>query len=128
MFSGKQSGRAEEAIRFYISLFRNSELKQITRFKAGESAGEEGTVKHALFSLDGQEYMAIDGGTQHQFSFTPAISIYVTCEGEEETATLYEQLSTGGKVLMPLGAYGFSKRFGWVEDQFGVSWQLNFPS
>ena len=127
MFVGAQSGKAEQAIRFYISLFKNSELKKITYFKSGEP-GNEGTVKHALFSLDGQEYMANDGGAAHQFSFTPAISIYVACQSGEEIAMLYEQLSADGKILMPLGDYGFSKKFGWTEDRYGVSWQLNLEA
>lgn len=61
----------------------------------------------------------------HAFNFTPSMSLFVDCENEEEISHLYNALSAGGAVLMPLGNYGFSPRFGWVNDRFGVSWQLN---
>jgi predicted 3-demethylubiquinone-9 3-methyltransferase (glyoxalase superfamily) len=125
MFAGDQCGRAEEAIKFYTSLFRQSEVKKIEYFKAGEPGGKEGTIKHALFSLAGQEYMAIDSALGHSFSFSPSISIYVSCENEEEINRLFKSLLEGGSAMMPLNAYGFSKRFGWVTDKYGISWQLN---
>ncbi|MNO02198.1 3-demethylubiquinone-9 3-methyltransferase [compost metagenome] len=62
---------------------------------------------------------------KHGFTFTPAVSLYVNCESEAESDRVYEALSQGGQVLMPLGEYPFSSKFGWVADQFGVSWQLN---
>lgn len=68
--------------------------------------------------------MAIDSSGEHKFSFTPAISIFVNCETEEEIDTLYKKLSEGGGAMMPLGDYGFSKKFGWIADRYGVSWQL----
>ncbi|WP_242928483.1 VOC family protein [Pontibacter vulgaris] len=125
MFVGDQFGKAEEAVRFYTSLFKNSEIKHIEYFKAGEPGGQEGTVKHAQFILAGQEYMASENPMSHQFTFTPAISIYVTCETEEEIETLFQKLSEGGNIMMPLGDYGFSKKFGWLSDKYGISWQLN---
>ncbi|OKL39410.1 VOC family protein [Pontibacter flavimaris] len=125
LFVGEQSGKAEEAINLYTSLFRESEIKHLEYFKAGEPGGEEGTVKQAIFTLAGQEYRAMDGGVGHQFSFTPAISIFVNCESEEEIDMLYGKLSEAGSALMPLGNYGFSKKFGWLNDKYGVSWQLN---
>lgn len=125
MFVGEQYGKAEEAINFYISLFKESGILHIDYYKANEPGGKEGTVKHATFTLAGQTYMAIDSGAAHQFNFTPAISIYVNCESEEELETLYKSLSEGGSLLMPLGDYGFSKKFGWVADKYGVNWQLN---
>jgi predicted 3-demethylubiquinone-9 3-methyltransferase (glyoxalase superfamily) len=64
---------------------------------------------------------------KHQFSFTPSFSIFVTCDTEEELDNLYEKLLIDGQALMPLGDYGFSKKFGWLNDRFGVSWQLNLP-
>ncbi len=69
--------------------------------------------------------MAIDS-FGHDFTFTPSISLFVKCDSEEELETLYEKLSEGGEVAMPLDDYGFSTKFGWVQDRFGVSWQLNF--
>jgi predicted 3-demethylubiquinone-9 3-methyltransferase (glyoxalase superfamily) len=127
MFVGKQHGKADEAIHFYVSLFRNSKVVNIERYGAGEG-GSEGTVKHAVFMLNGQEYMAMDSSLAHNFTFTPAISIFVTCETEEEIDTLFKELSDSGSVFMDLNKYPFSEKFGWVEDKFGVSWQLNLVS
>jgi predicted 3-demethylubiquinone-9 3-methyltransferase (glyoxalase superfamily) len=70
--------------------------------------------------------MAMDSAHAHKFTFTPAISIFVECETEAELDTLYKVLSEGGEALMPLNNYGFSKKFGWVNDRYGVSWQLNW--
>ena len=126
MFVGEQFGKAEEAIKFYTSLFKNSGIQHIEHYKANEPGGKEGTVKLATFTLAGQTYMDIDSGFEHKFTFTPAISIYVNCESEEELETLYKSLSDGGGILMPLGDYGFSKKFGWVADKYGVNWQLNW--
>lgn len=120
-----QDGNAEEAMNFYISLFDNSEIVNITRYGADE-IGKEGTVMHAIFSLNGQEYRCIDSHVKHGFTFTPAMSLYVTCDTEEEIDKVFEKLSEGGKILMPLGSYPFSERFGWVNDKYGVSWQLTF--
>lgn len=125
MFVGDTAGKAEEAIRFYTSLFRYSHITGIEKYKAGEPGGREGMVKAATFVLDGQEYMASDSAGPHQFGFTPAISIFVHCQSEEEQHMLYSKLSEGGSIMMPLDAYGFSKRFAWVADRYGVSWQLN---
>ena len=124
MFDGNQNGKAEEAINFYTSLFKNSRIINIARSSPGQ--GEpEGTVQHAVFSLDGQEYMAMESNGDHHFTFTPAMSIFVKCETEEEIDELYEKLAKGGSVLMELNKYPFSKKFGWVQDRYGVSWQLN---
>ena len=125
MFVGEQFGKAEEAIKFYTSLFKNSKVKSIERFNTGDPQGKEGTVKHALFTIDGLEYMAIDSPLEHKFSFTPSISIYVKCENENEIKTLFDKLSVNGQVFMPLNKYPFSEKFGWLADKYGVSWQLN---
>ena len=69
--------------------------------------------------------MCFDSPTKHDFTFTPAISIFVECESEAEQDQAFAQMSADGKVFMPLASYGFSKKFGWVSDRFGVSWQLN---
>lgn len=126
------NGNAEEAMNFYISQFNGSERSEaersevlsITRYGANE-AGKEGTVMHAVFSLNGQVFMCIDSSVQQEFTFTPAMSLYVSCETEGEINRLYAELSEGGKVLMPLAAYPFSEKFCWVEDRYGVSWQLS---
>jgi predicted 3-demethylubiquinone-9 3-methyltransferase (glyoxalase superfamily) len=122
-----QDGKAEEAMNYYISIIDDSEIRSIIRYGANE-AGDEGTVMQATFSLKGQEFMCIDSNVQHQFSFTPSFSFFVTCDTEEEINHLYENLIEGGQALMPIGNYGFRQRFGWLNDRFGVSWQLTLPS
>ena len=79
-------------------------------------------------SLAGQTFMCIDSPVKHGFTFTPAMSLFVDCADEPEIDTLFAKLSEGGQVLMPLGQYPFASKFGWVSDQFGVSWQLNLPN
>jgi len=119
-------GQAEEAMELYTSLFPNSEIVAITRYGPGEE-GPEGTVQHATFTLNGQPFMAIDSYVQHGFTFTPSMSLYVTCETDAEVDRLYQILSEGGQVMMPLDAYPFSAKFAWLADRFGVSWQLSLP-
>lgn len=117
-------GRAEEAINFYLPLFKNSKIVSMVRY-GKEGPGTEGTVMHAVFQLDGQEFMAIDSAIKHGFTFTPAQSFYVRCESEAEVDALFGKLAEGGQALMPLGEYPFSAKFGWVADRFGVSWQVS---
>ncbi len=118
------TGQAEEAMEFYTALFPNSRVIQIERYGPGE-AGPEGTVKTAVFELCGQRFMCIDSPIKHEFGFTPAISFFVECENEQEFQRYFDALERGGEVLMPIGDYGFSRKFSWVNDRFGVSWQLN---
>ena len=118
------TGKAEEAMTFYTSLFKQSQIRRLTRYGPNE-AGVEGTVQHALFTLNGQEFMCVDSSVQHAFTFTPSISLYVRCDTEAEIDTLFARLSEGGQVFMPLSNYGFSAKFAWIADPFGVSWQLN---
>ncbi|WP_020575727.1 VOC family protein [Actinopolymorpha alba] len=117
-------GKAEEAMTFYTSLFDDAEVLSVTRYGANEP-GAEGTIQHATFSIAGLQLMCIDSSMAHQFTFTPSISLYVQCESEGEIDRLYAALVDTGQPLMPLGSYGFSAKFGWVNDRFGVSWQLN---
>ena len=117
-------GQAEEAMKLYISLFKQSAIVNITRYGANE-AGAEGTVQHATFTLNGQEFMAIDSNIEHAFTFTPSMSLYVRCEDEAEIDRVFAALSAGGQILMPLEQYPFSRKFGWLADRFGVSWQLS---
>jgi predicted 3-demethylubiquinone-9 3-methyltransferase (glyoxalase superfamily) len=116
-------GQAEEAMRFYTSVF-DGEIVSLTRYDDA-GPGTPGTVLRALFSLRGRKFMAIDSSVHHEFTFTPSISLFVDCESEDEVDALATALGEGGRVLMPVDAYGFSRRFGWVADRFGVSWQLN---
>jgi len=120
-------GAAEAAMTYYISLFDDAEIVNLTRYGA-EAQGTEGSVQHATFSLAGEQFMCIDSPAQHGFTFTPAISLFVQCETEAELDRLYAALAEQGTELMPLGNYGFSTKFGWVNDRFGVSWQLNLPA
>ena len=116
-------GKAEAAINLYTSLFKDSRVVNITRYGPNED-GPEGSVMHATFALNGQEFMAIDSAVRHGFTFTPSMSLYVRCGSEAEIDALFAALSEGGAVMMPLGEYPFSPRFGWLADKFGVSWQL----
>lgn len=116
-------GRAEEAMNFYVSLFDQSEILSLQHYGANDD-GVEGSVLRAVFTLNGQVFMSIDSSVKHGFTFTPAMSLFVTCGSEEEIEKVFGELSAEGQVLMPLGAYPFSKKFGWVADRFGVSWQL----
>jgi predicted 3-demethylubiquinone-9 3-methyltransferase (glyoxalase superfamily) len=117
------TGQAEEAMNYYLSIFERSEILSIQRYGPNE-AGAEGSVVHATFALDGQEFMCIDSYVKHEFTFTPAISFYITCETEAEIDQLFAKLSEDGVVYMPLAPYPFSPKFGWVGDKFGVTWQL----
>jgi predicted 3-demethylubiquinone-9 3-methyltransferase (glyoxalase superfamily) len=116
-------GKAEEAMNFYISLFADSAIKSISRYGENED-GPAGTVRQAVFALNGQEFMCIDSFVKHGFTFTPAMSLFVRLGAESELDKLYAALSEGGQILMPLDAYPFSKKYGWVNDKYGVSWQL----
>ncbi|HYF93461.1 MAG TPA: VOC family protein [Symbiobacteriaceae bacterium] len=118
------AGNAEEAMNHYVSTFEGSEITQILRYGPGE-AGAEGSVMHAVFTLHGQQFMAIDSSVEQPFTFTPACSLHVTCDTEAEIDRAFERLSSGGQVLMPLSAYPFSRKYAWVQDRFGVSWQLS---
>ena len=117
-------GRAEEAMNFYVSLFADGKVLEVEHYGAG-GPGKEGSVRLAKFEVAGLRVMCIDSPVEHGFSFTPAISLFVTCSSEEEIERLNAALSDGGSVLMPLNSYGFSRKFCWVSDRFGVSWQLN---
>lgn len=109
-------GKAEEAAQFYISIFKNSEITNIACYgKAGAAASgqPEGSVMTVSFRLDGQEYLALNGGPH--FTFTPAISFIANCESQEEVDLLWERLAEDG---------GSKGQCGWLTDKYGVSWQI----
>jgi len=114
--------QAEEAANFYVSIFDHSKVADIARYGEG-GPRPAGGVMIVTFQLDGQVFTALNGGPE--FNFTPAISFFVYCATEEEIDRLFKKLSNGGQVLMELDKYPFSEKFGWVNDRFGVSWQLN---
>ena len=119
-------GKAEEAMNFYVSLFPNAKVVNIERYGPNR-AGAEGSVMKASFSIGNQTVLCTDSIVKHTFSFTPAFSFFVDCRSEEEIGRIYAALSAGGTELMPLGEYGFSRKFSWINDRYGVSWQLNLP-
>ena len=129
--------RAEEAMNTYISLFSNSQsgpilrldeeiLHELSRLPPELRYGSPGSMLYATFELCGQKFMAVNGGPH--FKFSPATSFFVHCSTHEEINALFEKLSDYGNVLMPLDNYGFSERFGWLQDKYGLSWQLNLTA
>jgi len=130
-FVGDQCGKAAEAINFYTSIFPNSEIRSITKYREGEAGGTPELIKYGVFTLNGIEYMVSESNYKHAWSFSPGVSLFVECDSENEIKTLFEKLSAdGGKIMIPLDDYrsenyGFGKQFGWCEDKYGISWQLN---
>jgi len=116
-------GQDKAAMTWYVSLLGNSAIGSIERYGAG-GPGKEGSLVQARVALNGREFIFIASPVKHQFTFTPAISLLVERESEAEVERLFAALSAGGRVMMPLDAYPFSKRFGWLADKYGVSWQL----
>lgn len=114
MFAREQHKKAEEAMNFYVSVFKNSHISMVAHYEKGEDV--PGTVKHAKFSLGGQEFIAMDSGLDHQFTFTEAISFVVNCENQEEIDYYWKKLSEGGDEK--------AQQCGWLKDKYGVSWQI----
>jgi predicted 3-demethylubiquinone-9 3-methyltransferase (glyoxalase superfamily) len=121
-----QEGNAQEAISLYASVLPGVRIERIERYGPGEP-GPEGTVKVAHVDLNGHRMMFSDSYAKHAFTFTPSISLFVDFASAEELDAAFAKLSEGGEVLMPVDNYGFSRRFGWCSDRFGISWQLNLP-
>lgn len=105
------NGNAEEAMNFYASVFRNAKIGRVTRYGEG-GPGPKGTVMSATFELEGQSFYALNGGPM--YSFTPAISMFVNCETQEEVDHFWDKLSAGGE----------EQQCGWLRDKFGLSWQV----
>ena len=104
-------GKAEEAMNFYISIFKNSKVVSVSRY--GEAGpGPKGTVMSATFEIAGQKFMALNGGPH--FKFTEAVSFFISCENQQEVDELWEKLSAGGE----------KSRCGWLKDKYGLSWQV----
>lgn len=119
-----QDNNAENAMNFYVDLFDNSKIVNVQRW-GKDGLVEEGRIMQATFELDGNLFMCSDSPAVHDWDFSPAVSHYINCDSESEIERLFSKLSEHGKVTMQLSNYGFSQKFGWVIDQFGVSWQLN---
>lgn len=118
-------GNAEEAMNFYVSLFEESTIIKIERYEKNDGGEIPNSIKLAVFTLNGQTFMCEDSNLDHAFTFTPSISLYVKCKTETEIDSLYERLVQDGKIYMEFMEYPFSKKYCWIEDRFGVSWQLN---
>ena len=117
--------QAEEAVKFYTSIFKNSKIGATARYddaSAEVSGRPKGSVMTMEFEIEGNHFTALNGGPI--FTLTPAISFFVNRKTAKEVDELWGKLSEGGKVLMELGEYPYSKRYGWVQDQYGVSWQV----
>ena len=130
-FVGDQCGKGEEAVKRYTSIFPNSAIKHLTKYAPGESGGTPELIKHGVFTLNGTEYMISENNYNHAWSFSPAVSIYISDTSEAVLQTVFEKLSSdGGQIMVPFdsyageGDYGFGKKFGWCEDKYGVSWQF----
>lgn len=121
-----QKNDAEAAMNLYVSLFDDGEVLDVERWTK-DGPGAEGSVKLARFRAAGQTVLCSDSPVKHAFDFTPSASFFVDCGSEAEQDRLFAALSQDGAVLMPLDDYGFSRRFAWVNDRFGVSWQINLP-
>ena len=130
-FVGDQCGWAEEAITFYTSIFPNSDVKSLKKYTEGEAGGTPELIKYGIFTLNGNDYMVSESNYNHAWSFTPAVSLFISDKSDDMIQTLFEKLSSnGGQVMVPLdnyegeGDYGFGKKFGWCEDKYGISWQF----
>ena len=120
------AGDATAALELYATVFPEFRIERIERYAAGE-AGPVGTVRRADLSFGEQRLIAIDSPVKHAFTFTPAISLFVDCDSAATLDAAFALLAQDGRVFMPIANYGFSQRFGWCSDRFGVSWQLNLP-
>ena len=116
MFIGKHHGKAEEAINFYLSLFRGSRILSMQKYGTGEGEPEN-SVKHAVFSLAGREFMVSENSFDHPFEITGAISFFVKCDSQREIDTLWNRIGEGGK----------PQQCGWIQDRYGVTWQIVPP-
>lgn len=120
------AGEASAALELYAAVFPEFRVGRVDRYGPGEQ-GTEGTVRTAEISFGEHDIIVIDSPVTHAFTFTPAMSLFVDCESADALDAAFARLSEGGQVYMPLNDYGFSRRFGWCSDRFGVSWQLNLP-
>lgn len=120
-------GAAGEALELYARAFEAAEVGEVRRY-GEEGPGRPGTIEHAELRVGGQAVRLFDSHVEHDFGFTPAISLFVELDTPAEVDAAFAILSPGGAVLMPLDAYPFSPRFAWLADRFGVSWQLSAAS
>jgi predicted 3-demethylubiquinone-9 3-methyltransferase (glyoxalase superfamily) len=117
-------GDCEAAIRLYTETIPDSEIQILTHWEAGGN-GIEGQVQMSTFRIGQTVVMAFDSPPVHQFTFTPASSLWLDCESVDDYERVLEGLGTDGVFLMPDDSYGFSKRYAWLQDRYGVAWQVN---
>lgn len=122
------NGEAQSAMNFYISIFPNSQISIIEYHQSPKDLGRKNDILRASFLLNGQEFMCGDSLEEHDFRCTPSFSLYINMESVAELRRVFMVLSENGKILMPIDNYGFGKCYAWVQDKFGVSWQLNVPN
>lgn len=113
MFTGPVAGKAEEAMRFYTSVFDGSEIGQISRY-GPENGADAGSINHGVFSLSGEQFMAMDSHLEHGFNFNESVSLAVNCDTQQEVDYYWDKLTPGGKEVA----------CGWLKDKFGVFWQI----
>jgi len=114
MFVGAVAGRAEEAINFYLSVFKNSRRGIVARYSKGQEPDREGTIMFSDFMLEGQWFAAMDSAREHEFAFNEAISLLIPCETQEEIDYYWRKLSADPK----------AEQCGWLKDKYGLSWQV----
>lgn len=114
MFTQQQYGRADEAIKYYFSIFKDTTLDGILRYGKNELPDQEGKIKHAQFALNGQKFMVMESAAPHNFTFSEGVSLTIHCETQEEIDYYWEKLTESGEESM----------CGWLKDKFGVSWQI----
>lgn len=114
LFVGAVCGKAEEAINDYVSIFKNSQIGEISRYGKDHVPDKEGTILHASFTLEGQHFAAMDSAHKHEFAFNEAISFVVNCTTQDEIDYYWEKLSSDPN----------AEQCGWLKDQYGISWQI----
>jgi predicted 3-demethylubiquinone-9 3-methyltransferase (glyoxalase superfamily) len=117
---------AEAAMQLYAATVPNTKIVELERNASDGPGGKAGAVYRGVLSIAGQHVRFFDSPAPHAFKLTPSFSLFVDCESEDEVAKLAGALGDGGQVFMPLDTYPFAKKFAWVGDKFGVSWQLSF--
>lgn len=123
-----QDGRAEEAINTYIDIFGDARVVHMTKYGPNPVGAKEDSIQQAVFQIFDQRIMVTESPIKHTFDFNPAISLFVDFTSEAELDRVFAELSADGFVMMPPDNYGFSTKFAFIQDRFGVSWQLNLPA
>jgi predicted 3-demethylubiquinone-9 3-methyltransferase (glyoxalase superfamily) len=120
-------GQAEEALDLYTEVFADAEVEEIERVGA-DGPGVPGSIERAVLRLGDRTFQIFDSPVEHDFTFTPSVSLSVELEDPEDVDRAFDLLADGGQVLMPLGAHPFSPHYGWPADRFGVSWQIGLAA